>query len=702
MCSILARSLASFLVNNTYKSNVKGKAGSNVTPGLIRIIANYLKIQSTLGDFRARAPAVIMAIRNGASTVSSGIPLDIGPVACAFGLSFERQLLGAVAMPVVIIVGVSFLCALLFLRAACCPWVCRCRGPSILSRLRSRWSQPPAPSPAALASGTTVRARATSPPPVSPSDSGSNAAKVEALISQAAESRQAVPPESRPLVAGKYLQFCQSAITILFFLVYSMLVKQVFTAWRLYDEPIEDKWYLAADFGVSTDSPAYSRIVIVAVVGVVLWVVGIPALAVWLLYRNRHRLLDDDFAASFAFLYAGYNIGTAGQVNEAAIQQARTVVRKLKDLTGEEEQTSQPQRRSMLIGKRRPASSASKSVDPAPATTRPTSPRETDDDSDTASASERKGESESEIVLATSSGSPARATPRQDRDAQAEAKSSKASRAAPGAALPKSGGDAPAAGPPDASKLRWPPSSHASSLGAKRSRHKSLAMSRGKNVAFLEDIVDQFETTVSGQSQSWWFWEVVVLARLVAVTVVAIFVEDVFVQSYLALGIVIASTVAQLAAQPYSDSSLNFAETMGLLTILVTQMGSLLWALDTTELAKLDDVAVTIVLIVVNVAVLVVFVVMLILSVLGEHRILRIPVVGKRLATAFFRERDLRRQFLLARNRRQAVNEEHKSSNAMAAVQAKASRQGSSAVAISTRASSPAKPAASPPGSATP
>ncbi|KAA0157355.1 hypothetical protein FNF31_05780 [Cafeteria roenbergensis] len=500
---VIVTGLASFLVNNTYKSNVKGKAGSNVTPGLIRIIANYLKIQSTLGDFRARAPAVIMAIRNGASTVSSGIPLDIGPVACAFGLSFERQLLGAVAMPVVIIVGVSFLCALLFLRAACCPW------------------------------------------------------------------------------------FCQSAITILFFLVYSMLVKQVFTAWRLYDEPIEDKWYLAADFGVSTDSPAYSRIVIVAVVGVVLWVVGIPALAVWLLYRNRHRLLDDDFAASFAFLYAGYNIGTAGQVNEAAIQQARTVVRKLKDLT-------------------------------------------------------------------------------------------------------------------DASKLRWPPSSHASSLGAKHSRHKSLAMSRGKNVAFLEDIVDQFETTVSGQSQSWWFWEVVVLARLVAVTIVAIFVEDVFVQSYLALGIVIASTVAQLAAQPYSDSSLNFAETMGLLTILVTQMGSLLWALDTTELAKLDDVAVTIVLIVVNVAVLVVFVVMLILSVLGEHRILRIPVVGERLATAFFRERDLRRQFLLARNRRQAVNEEHKSSNAMAAVQAKASRQGSSAVAISTRASSRAKPAASPPGSATP
>ncbi|KAA0169216.1 hypothetical protein FNF27_07035 [Cafeteria roenbergensis] len=540
---VIVTGLASFLVNNTYKSNVKGKAGSNVTPGLIRIIANYLKIQSTLGDFRARAPAVIMAIRNGASTVSSGIPLDIGPVACAFGLSFERQLLGAVAMPVVIIVG-----------------------------------------------------------------------------------------------------FCQSAITILFFLVYSMLVKQVFTAWRLYDEPIEAKWYLAADFGVSTDSPAYSRIVIVAVVGVVLWVVGIPALAVWLLYRNRHRLLDDDFAASFAFLYAGYNIGTAGQVNEAAIQQARTVVRKLKDLTGEEEQTSQPQRRSMLIGKRRPASSAGKSVDPAPATTRPTSPRETDDDSDTASASERK----------------------------------------------------------DASKLRWPPSSHASSLGAKHSRHKSLAMSRGKNVAFLEDIVDQFETTVSGQSQSWWFWEVVVLARLVAVTIVAIFVEDVFVQSYLALGIVIASTVAQLAAQPYSDSSLNFAETMGLLTILVTQMGSLLWALDTTELAKLDDVAVTIVLIVVNVAVLVVFVVMLILSVLGEHRILRIPVVGERLATAFFRERDLRRQFLLARNRRQAVNEEHKSSNAMAAVQAKASRQGSSAVAISTRASSPAKPAASPPGSATP
>ncbi|KAA0163525.1 hypothetical protein FNF28_04182 [Cafeteria roenbergensis] len=436
---VIVTGLASFLVNNTYKSNVKGKAGSNVTPGLIRIIANYLKIQSTLGDFRARAPAVIMAIRNGASTVSSGIPLDIGPVACAFGLSFERQLLGAVAMPVVIIVG-----------------------------------------------------------------------------------------------------FCQSAITILFFLVYSMLVKQVFTAWRLYDEPIEDKWYLAADFGVSTDSPAYSRIVIVAVVGVVLWVVGIPALAVWLLYRNRHRLLDDDFAASFAFLYAGYNIGTAGQVNEAAIQQARTVVRKLKDLT------------------------------------------------------------------------------------------------------------------------------------------------------------------VSGQSQSWWFWEVVVLARLVAVTVVAIFVEDVFVQSYLALGIVIASTVAQLAAQPYSDSSLNFAETMGLLTILVTQMGSLLWALDTTELAKLDDVAVTIVLIVVNVAVLVVFVVMLILSVLGEHRILRIPFVGERLATAFFRERDLRRQFLHARNRRQAVNEEHKSTNAMAAVQAKASRQGSSAVAISTRASSRAKPAASPPGSATP
>ena len=608
---------------NTHKANVKGKAGSNVTPGLIRIVTNYLKIQSTLGDFKARAPAVIMAIRSGASTVSSGLPLDVGPVACAFALNYERQLLGVLIMPLGIILAVAVVCVLLYSRAAYCPWCLNCKRRKDSGGLQQKLERPGS---AALASKSASKSggghhrRSSSG---SPSDN--EAASVEHHIQEAADAGTSVDPMHRAQVRGKYTLFFISAVVILLFLIYSMLVKQVFTAWSLYPTPIAGKRYLAADFAVSIDSDAYTRITIMAIVGVIVWVIGIPAIAILILFRLRHNLLDDTTVTAFGFLYAGYNIGTAAHLNQRTIRQATAVLGHLETLA-EAEQTLLEKQRTHTIGSSRAPSSDRgealrlEDVDPTPKGARSTAIP--------GPASRPRHSSPSAAIAPADS--------KEDDDEGSDGRSSARVRPAMVNSMVAS-----------------------ASFMVKQRRQSQMEM-RGTNVGYLKEIIHEFEETVSGDDQSWWFWEVVVLARLVLVTMVAVFVEDVFVQSYLALIIVVAAMVLHLAAHPYSDSSLNFAETLGLLTVVVTQLGSLLWALDgTTDLADLDQTFVTVVLIIVNILVLVVFAVMLILSVLGQERIERIPLCGACCSRAFFRERNLRRQFLRTQDRQEMLSVAH-------------------------------------------
>jgi hypothetical protein len=192
-----------------------------------------------------------------------------------------------------------------------------------------------------------------------------------------------------------------------------------------------------------------------------------------------------------------------------------------------------------------------------------------------------------------------------------------------------------------------------------KKHHEQSLKSRQENTDFLESIVTELEATARHSATTFWYWEVVVLARLVAVTIVAVFVDDVFLQSYAALAIVIASLIAHLTAHPYSDMALNFAESMGLVTVLATQLGSLLWFFSDSSLTVLDDTAITIILIIMNVAVLVVFAILLVLSMLGDARLLSIPYCGTQCSRAFFKERDLRRRFLTAQFRRAALREAH-------------------------------------------
>jgi hypothetical protein len=669
---VIVIAAATFLVNNSYRANIKNKAGSNVTPGLIRIITNYLKMQATLGDFKSQAPAVIQSIRQGASTVSSGVPLDIGPVACAFSLDYERQLLGVVVMPLVIICAVSVVCLSLYLRAVYCPSCLACRAKRDGSAVQDSASFAASASASTSAPGTAADATAmaklgsrsaTKAGPareaasLSPRGSSagvlaslppserSEASLAEAIITAAAAQGTAVALADRPVVRRKYLRFCQSAMTILLFLIYSMLVKQVFTSWSLYPLPIDGQSYLLADFSVTTTSDAYGRITVMAVIGVALWVVGIPALAIYLLYTNRDRLLDDDFASAFSFLYAGYNIGTARVVNAETISQARSIVKHLESLTATE-------LAAIGVSKRRISGRDAEDED-GQSHPRPKS------GSGTALAIEDIAEVEDEEE------EEAGAVGADSKDEEEEEEAAVRHRPNPftggrsRAAAANADALAAAASAQHGTPARKDLAPTASFVQRKAKRES--VQSRSANVAFLKTIVDDFETTtVKHDRVSWWFWEVVVLARLVLVTIVAVFVQDVFVQSYAALAIVIAAMVAHLSAHPYSDSVLNFAETLGLLTVLVTQLGSLLWALD-SDTTAIDDEAVTIILIIINILALVLFVVMLVLSILGARRIRSIPYFGAACERAYYHERDLRQQYKAARRRQDILALTHSS-----------------------------------------
>jgi hypothetical protein len=615
---------ASFLVWNTYRANTKGKAGSNVGPALIRIVANYLKIQSTLGDFKARAPEVIMAIRNGASTVSSGIPVDVGPVSCAFSLNFERQLLATLMLPAVIIVAVSFVCFFMYLRATYCPACPRCCCCRRRNRKIVQSGSGAAPTEVDELGGHVRK-------PSEGSSLKTHAGTVSDIIQQAADEGRSVHPEDRPIVKEQYTQFAMSAMTILLFLIYSMLVKQVFTAWRLYSIPIKGRYFLAADFSVHTTSPAYSRISIMAFVGVFLWVLGIPAAAIVVLYRNRKRLLDEGFLASFGFLYAGYNVGTAYQLSVRNVAQAKQVLTALKVIASQDakimREESEESRRWMetrveevdesgaaTANNSTPRSvSRVSAVDPRIDESKPTPPPEE------ASGKDEEGELE--------------VTTLEDVPPVDSARGSSASGIDKGVVTPTSAAVS--------TKPR---------RRTRRARRASQEMQH-TNFGFLTNIIGQFEQNAEIDNQSWWFWEVVVLARLVLITMIAVFVEDTFLQSYLALAVVIAALIAHLAAHPYSDSVLDMAEALGLVTVMVTQLGSLLWYLNDSKLAQIDDTAVTIILIIVNVLVLVIFALMFVLASLGAHRIVKVPYCGSCLMNAFFRERDLRRQLGEVRER---------------------------------------------------
>ena len=60
---------------------------------------------------------------------------------------------------------------------------------------------------------------------------------------------------------------------------------------------------LKEDPAILAEGGAYTGAVIAGVFGALLFAMGIPLMAVWILYRNRFRLHNSDFRQKFGFLY---------------------------------------------------------------------------------------------------------------------------------------------------------------------------------------------------------------------------------------------------------------------------------------------------------------------------------------------------------------------------------------------------------------
>ena len=86
----------------------------------------------------------------------------------------------------------------------------------------------------------------------------------------------------------------RTSIVVLLFLVFNRVCKSLFTVFNVYDhdvygEPVLDGWYSTRAQGA-----AYGTAFAVGVVGVLLFAIGVPASAMMLLWRNQHRLEDDE------------------------------------------------------------------------------------------------------------------------------------------------------------------------------------------------------------------------------------------------------------------------------------------------------------------------------------------------------------------------------------------------------------------------
>ncbi len=108
------------------------------------------------------------------------------------------------------------------------------------------------------------------------------------------------------------------AVTIEEFLLYSSVCQAIFQVFDVYPHDIEigsesgakTTRYLQTDFSVDVGKHAYASVRYVAIAGLFLYVLGIPLLGAWVLFRGHSKIIDgnQEFFARFGFLYDGYRL----------------------------------------------------------------------------------------------------------------------------------------------------------------------------------------------------------------------------------------------------------------------------------------------------------------------------------------------------------------------------------------------------------
>ncbi|CAE7318350.1 Contig2763.g2965 [Symbiodinium sp. KB8] len=108
--------------------------------------------------------------------------------------------------------------------------------------------------------------------------------------------------------AASYASTSIGVSTALLFILYPGIMRQVLMVFNTYGDVIGGETYLTGDFAVSTSDPQYTAVWATALVAVVVYLVGIPASALYLLYRRRSQLADPSMRDTYAMLYAGYRL----------------------------------------------------------------------------------------------------------------------------------------------------------------------------------------------------------------------------------------------------------------------------------------------------------------------------------------------------------------------------------------------------------
>lgn len=104
---------------------------------------------------------------------------------------------------------------------------------------------------------------------------------------------------------GAAVDSFMSATVILLFLVYNNIMSSTFAVFDTTEE-IAGVTYLRSDFRITTEDSRYPIMVVGAAIAMVIYVVGIPAAALLVLYRNRHHLYSTRVMVKYSFLFAGY------------------------------------------------------------------------------------------------------------------------------------------------------------------------------------------------------------------------------------------------------------------------------------------------------------------------------------------------------------------------------------------------------------
>ena len=117
-----------------------------------------------------------------------------------------------------------------------------------------------------------------------------------------------------PVTAGSAKEFLldwRRTVIIICFLLYQTVAKAVFTIFDKYDKEIDGKYYLVADLSVRADDGAYGAATFVGVLGLIVYVIGIPTSGALIVYGNRDALGDIDFLRQYGFIYDGFKLDSS-------------------------------------------------------------------------------------------------------------------------------------------------------------------------------------------------------------------------------------------------------------------------------------------------------------------------------------------------------------------------------------------------------